>query len=563
MKNRFTEFFAKKFSSGGGGSVTVKDEDTIVSSDVRVINFKGEDINAVQTSDGEVTVWVPATQYASHFGTMDGITDGRINLSNTQLQEKWISNPTTEGDPFYISTLQENNITIKYPSTLSNFYDIYTNAKVSIIQNSRIKIVLYNAETDESLETITVTITGQGTFTSGNLTVYVTNWEVDGDKFKANIRVRYNISSFYTIGRIKIDVTHENLSDGNFVFPYEYFKDVDDISFSVSSGSISVDIEYINFMKSLSGVKYITTGCPFIYDNFSISNVLQNSYKDTICVLDLDNIGVNDINLTRNVLSIDTEEENKFNKSFPLFSMGLNEFTVNKTNYYKETESGVSKIGILKTNWTNINILRDINESFIIDTLTSSSNGIIEDFRDENFRLLTSDFSTWDSNTDISNLPELQVNNDRLIYPTRDFSLYLGNDTIDYSTAGVNQDMRYFTRKFYHNNISHSNGIVKFEDTNITETDILNGSVLFEISVDGIDWFTMNNDYVSSPIQPGEGCRINTDIYNFNNTEKKLQFTLGFLATSISSDWGIYFRISMDSSNSDKYLGKITIEDWV
>lgn len=557
MFDRFYEFIRKSVGSGGG-AIEVKDEDTVISSSVRKINFKGADINAVETADGEVTVWVPTSEYASHFNTTDGVTLGTINNSAMNIENRWVAHPTTEGNPYYLSDWSSEVLVDQKASTLENF-EITTSNKISIMANSSFNIILIDGELTELINE-DITINGNGTYngTSGYTTIYVTNWEPDYDKYKANIRIVVNVKSLITSGFVHMEVTHKNLGDGNFPFVMEYFLD-EDISFTSNvGGSFSVDSSYTNYLKYLSGVSYLSTDTFFTVEDISILNSLKNSYKTEFIELDFGELGCNDVILDKTYFGINTEAENIY--STPL-NISSHNAVINKNNFFNRIE-GDKNYYIRELGWNINSDSYNISGNYLIDTYNSDSDRITEDFRNENFRKFVSDLTDFDSELTILDKEELQLYNDRLVYPTEDFSGFFSN-TVDYTGASTNYDMRYFIRKFWHTDVNHSNGIIKFSDTNITETDITDGNVVIEISLNGSDWFSLNLDFLTSPLSNGDGCRINPDVYNFDGSTKQLQFTLGFDSTNSGNDWGIYFKIGFDDVNNDKYVGKVEIEDWV
>lgn len=79
--------------AGGGGSVAVLDEGTVVNSSVCKINFIGADVLAKQDGNDscEVDVYIPTPAYPSHYNTVDGTTNGVV--SNVSSTNRHISNP--------------------------------------------------------------------------------------------------------------------------------------------------------------------------------------------------------------------------------------------------------------------------------------------------------------------------------------------------------------------------------------------------------------------------------------------------------------------------------------
>jgi hypothetical protein len=87
-----------------------------------------------------------------------------------------------------------------------------------------------------------------------------------------------------------------------------------------------------------------------------------------------------------------------------------------------------------------------------------------------------------------------------------------------------------------------------------------------EISLDGINWYNMNELYVGGVLANGDGCRIDSGTYNLT-LNNRWRFTLGAVGFTAAgtgpSGWGIYVRISWANALVASYLGSIEILDWV
>ena len=551
IPNKFLEFLKNKFGGSGGGAIKILNDGEVVTNSATELNFIGNGIRAVHTEGGVVNVYSPVPQYSSHFNTQDGTTNG-LAKTNMNVQVRNIAHPFSEGNPYYVgSDWYDNLLLVKRNATNSTLLDFSTNGFISILENSFFDILVQDGgETVIADERIVVF--GNGTYTKNNVIVYITNWQPEDDKYKCNVRITINTFG-HGDGRYDITLSHNNLEDGNFLYSYTVFRDTGGVLW-VDSPILSLGEGYIGFEKKLSGIGYLGLNTPFKLEQATLNDLLVKSYNDTMVQLDFSELAVNTINLDKNYFGIETEEDNRFDNVFSILNYT---FSVNVQNQFKKIQND-KNFNIKELGWSVTNNFFTIPFNLMIDTYVSTSNRIIEDFRNENFRLKNSDLSPFNSDLSIEALNELQVMNSKLIYPSEDFIGFLLN-TFDYS--GCVGD-RFFVRKFWHDGVNHSNGIFRFENSNITENDILEGKIDILISLDGNNWFSACNDFITSPLNNGDGCRINTETYSLDNSEKKIQFTIGFESTNADSDWGIFVKIQY-SEGVNLEIGKIILEDWV
>ena len=82
----------------GKGTITVKDEGNVVSTNVTSINIVGTGHRVELTGPNEVTIYSPEATYVSYFNTSFG--DNDCTVQNITGSTRYISAPTTEGSPF-------------------------------------------------------------------------------------------------------------------------------------------------------------------------------------------------------------------------------------------------------------------------------------------------------------------------------------------------------------------------------------------------------------------------------------------------------------------------------
>jgi hypothetical protein len=215
------------FGGGSGGGLTlnlkIQDEGTLIQQNVDTINFVGADVEAQAGGTGAVVIYVPPPTFASHFNTQDGTTDARVRQSSTTVATRFISVPTTEGNPFKTGGTAGTS-SLASPSTAITLGPLSTQ-DVTSMQNSTFTVNV--TETDgTTMETFTTsTITGDGTFTSGSgdIIVTITNYAADTTKFKARVSIFVTFSDIlstagYDGGSFNITISHNTQSDGVFSF---------------------------------------------------------------------------------------------------------------------------------------------------------------------------------------------------------------------------------------------------------------------------------------------------------------------------------------------------------
>lgn len=491
------------------------------------INFIGATVNSfVNEDDFSIDVYVPSATVSSHFNTRDGSSDAIVQKTTAAL--RYVSKPSFDGAPFRIGDWLPGTEKKCIKDNIT--YDINESVYIDKISSFKIYIIQNNVNLDY-LEFLTT----NGTFTSSNITAIVSNKTKELSHFKCNLNFSFNLKTLLK-GRFKLKIEYVGTS-GTFTFlEDELFFDDNPIDATIQT-SINVNNKIDKF---LSGIKYIGNSSSAL-----VSCVLKNakSYSFPLNIVDIDGslcgLSSHNINFTElNLPNFNYDSDIIFNKELSF----LNNKFYNSNLVLKSRVNDWDKGTYVSTTFSEL-----------VDTNLDSSTRVYEDFVSETNRL-NDIFQTFDS-TLILDSNELQVYNSKLVYPQIDFSSFYENP--NYSSLIGN---RFYIRKFWHNNVSHSNGLFNII-SNISEED-LNTKVKIEISLDSINWFNCGLDYLGGELTNNSGCRINSDS-NSLNINNKIEFTLGLdKFTNAASNWGIYIKITFLEAAKDKYIDVLQITNW-
>lgn len=491
------------------------------------INFIGATVNTfVNEDDMSIDVYIPSATLSSHFNTIDGSTNAIVQ--NTPYELRYISKPSFDGAPFRIGdwipgTLQKcikENVTYNLSEFI--YVDKVSKFKVYLIQNN------------ENIDYLEFDC-NNGTFSTDNIICTISNKTKELSHFKCNLNFQFKLDNLLK-GRFLIKIEYIGTS-GTFTFlEDELFFDSNS-----SQAEISTTLSTLSkFDKFLSGVKYLGPN-----SSIMLNTILKNAKNLTFplnlvdidgsgCGVNSQNINFTDLNLQN--YNYDTDIE--FNKELTF----LNNKFFNSNLVLKSRVNDWAKGEYKLTNFSEL-----------VDTFLDNSTRVYEDFVSETNRVKL-DLQQFNSGNILSST-DLQVYNSKLVYPQIDFSNFYNNP--NYSGFSGNRN---YLRKFWHTNVSHSNGIFSII-SNIREED-LNTKVKIEISLDNINWFNCGLEYTGGVLLNNSGCRINSDT-NSLNINNKIEFTLGLNKfTNAASNWSIILKITFLDSAKDKYIDVLQITNW-
>lgn len=489
---------------------------------VNKINFIGNMVSAFVNND-IIDVYIPNVVLDSIFNT-NITTDARV-IENI-FENRFISNSNRYIGDWLPGSIQK--------VTNNTFLEYRTYEKFRLESNSKFVITLDYFDTSLKQEMLSINI---DELNIGVTNLQQTNFYIDFNKEKENSFYKgqfvLRLDLLNLKGRVKISINYIGSETTEFI--EEFFVDnstaIEDLA-SLTINTTINDEEY----KFLSGIKFIKSAN--IVNDITLKNSKNLTYPDAI--LDIDNTGAG--GNTKTILAQSFISDYEYNTDvnyIDSFNLLNNKFYYNIT-----TKARVN-------DWINGEFVNS-TLSALIDTYTNSSTRIYESFVSETNRL--NNYFNYFNSSDILGPTDLQVFNSRLIYPQNDYTEY---DNPDYSSYSGNRN---YIRKFWHNNMSHSNGIFQIV-SNITETDLTNGDVSIEISLDSVNWYDCAKEYEGGELINGSGCRINSDINNL--TVNKIEFTLGLdKYTDENCDWGIYFKIMINESAKNKFVDSLQILNW-
>lgn len=517
-------------------SISIQDYDTGASfSNVQNIIFRGNTLTvpggtafgvlaAADQQPNSVVVWIPAPNYVENF-----------NSSNTSTTNRQIPNPNS-GDFFYGDWTAGsvhgavNTTTINYTS--GGEFSIFNNT--STVLTATLK---YWDDNSSAAPTLTashsVTLTGNSNTSASGITIAITNFDTDNDRYKAEASITFNLSTIIpTSGRFSIELEHNNL-EGIYTFNQDdIFYDADGSSSSATIGGASMS-ENTAVIRYRSGVELYDNSTIFDVQAYNMDNMNQYSYP-TGTQLELDytnmaNTSTPDFSegdftgwiANDNVQDLSLETTVTFNQN----NQSVPGFQNNTTNNLNT--SNVSRVNAEIFDWGSVTSVNSPNYTLLIDTIAIASSDYdrnTEMFETESERLAISTISADASADDVTNatvpaptdtytkgndnaglgegiLDDLTLTNDlqqlwgRLIFPQHDFTTYQPTNTVDYSSCTAStinfnlvdnigdagntptfsptaiDGFRWYCRKFDTNGGTILSGVIEL-DGNVQESDL-------------------------------------------------------------------------------------------
>lgn len=548
------EYVDSLIGSGVTSTLTIQDENSEVLSGVTIINFIGADVSATVGGLHQVNIYIPPINYSPNFNS------GTSVISDIPTTQRYISSPTLEGSPFKIGDWVSGVSHSTIRNSVTNL--IYSTSSAFSIFNllSTFDAIVYDADGITELSMNTITITGNTVVSSSGITITVSSWSTDADRYKAIISVNINISSILPNGgRFSVKLIHHNNGIDYSYTQNNIFRDTENLLVNIG-GTLTITTGTTVVTKQISGVYFYTNNTQWNVKLDNINNLNSRSYPITqqLLVTDVNLFCSDDLSINGNSggfelwTNIHDNSGTTYNKL---------DWTTNQLNLTNWNGSGLNNTYASASvyDWSLVSTINSINYNYLIDTLSDSlSNRHVERFRTENiigYPRLTSGLTTWDS-SQLLNIYDggngLQVIGDKLVYPQYDFSIYEPNNISQPIYTGLTGD-KYYYRKFETDGNDVYNGYIVFSDYNITEIDIDNDDIKIELSIDGILWLDIKYEFDINI----NGCRANKDTYNLT-LNNSLYFTFQNF-TPINYTRIMYMKITYTHNSISKYIGGMDI----
>ena len=381
--------------------LTIYDEGVLVQSGTCEINFIGSEVQALPGGGNRVNVYIPTPTFASHWNTNDGTTNGTVSENISRTTARMSTPYISEGNPFYIGTWAATN---QQATLTSNF--IFTSAQdvTGFGGDSTMNVKVYAGSDVLISDYTTPFITGDTTFTSGPISVQITNYALDTLRYKAKPIVSVNIGSLFTNGsKVKVVVTHttDSTTDGgiNYTYTQNYVFYDNNPTTPQITGTTSISETNSNVItKHISGIEYYTTNSKFTVDVQGINDLNNNSQAIA-----------DNLTLTGSEYGLPTITSEPFNYLSTSFSGWTNNnnvenvsfnytgWTLSTSNYrYRDTSANITSTP--KDQWNSGTQRVSSNASILIDTYVDNSTDLNETFLGESKRWSDSGFTTmWDS----------------------------------------------------------------------------------------------------------------------------------------------------------------------
>lgn len=481
---------ASVFGDSGGGGATlnlqIQDEGVLVQQNVDTINFVGADVEAQAGGTGTVIIYVPPPTFASHFNTSDGTTDARVRQGTATVATRFISVPTSEGNPFFTGGTANTNAFASNSNSITLAPLAGSNGEITAMQNSTFTVNVTDPS-GTTMETFTTsTITGNGTFTSssGDIVVTISNYGADTTKFKANasIFVTYRdilSTAGYDGGSFNILITHNTQSDGTFSFNLNtstnptivapFFYDTNTPLVSFPQNVAIVETSGLVTTKYLSGIEYYTTGSRFTISCNGLDNLNKNTALSNNNIKIIDNSTFGFTTFFQSPLPSQTGNANftgwtnAFNNTGVAYSN--NAVTINRNNFRFAGTNGRINIASQLVWSASERTTQSSNTSILVDTFGNTSTALSEDFNDETYRTdATFVNGSWTSSTVLAS-GDAMVYFGQLICPTT-ATLSSGGTNTDWTTFAPNSGSQpnytgYATVSNYYRRVPESSGLSK------------------------------------------------------------------------------------------------------
>jgi len=508
------------------GAIEIQDEGTPLGA-VTIINFAGADVEARPDGTARVTVHVPPSlpAYASHLGTTDGSTNGRMNWPATVPGR--VSEPTTPGNPFdsFSSVGDWANPSADHPLDKNAGEAFTTLGRVTELDvGTTLRVRFYKYTSSGGGQVLLgeefINCDGTNQLSTPNGYIQTTSVSLFSGRYEGLVGLNVPISTLLPFGGyLRAFVLHEGPGVG---FPYSDTWEVFSDAYATPPVPFGMSVtEVSSVLKYLSGIRHYNTGSVFDVGG-SVTDAFKAAYHVNPVLLDLSSIGVTSpASLAFNDPVIIPAHPPTPKYSDPLSWVKRVTVATPMRNLNAQPRSRA------QDPWGISSYSTFTSGPLMIDSLAPTSSRLDELFDDEVYRLKTK--ATWpsvptggdvfDSSVPLDNTTrEAQVAGGNLIYPVSNFLVPIGRLPAqqvgtDYSAM---TGAREYQRSFQHDTSpdSRTNVVLYIPGFDENAGDISpagSGSVNMQIYIPGVSpvWFDVGREYFSFLFPtPQPGCLV-------------------------------------------------------
>lgn len=532
------------------------------------------------------------TDFASHLGTTDGNTDGRLVSPGFSLGR--VASPDSPGSPFYTGGWDnDTNRDLTDASTLT--WELGGGEKVTDLHTGTITAE-YSTSGVFHTETLTLdgTVNPQSSTPNGYITASLLSNHPQAAVIEGFVSVSIPLNVLLGGGsqsaKVNVDVEHEVISGTSYTQDIDFFKDGGSAP-SISNQSVQPGTIIPRY---LSGVQFMSTsGASHSSILFVISslNLWEDTYRSDVLLVNSANYGVPNFTVNYNgadVYKTGVPAATPYEHDEDFVFSGSRDITLSVVNPDENGNFLTMSAQVRDPfNVTNGPAFSGV-PSMLINSFPASSTDLVENFVDEDYRLNSTSGSIaglsgsnrgvreWDSTETLVTASGLQVVNGALIYPQHDWSVYVPTPNPDYTgipaatpSGGLSYERQYASTS------ARTNGVIRIEG--MTEADRTNRDIIVEIRVVethqpgnptqgpgnlGTGWLSLNDPFNLGSFagDDGDGCFVNTGGFSAPNFE----FTLGGFSTAFSENNAVEVRVTYPNTAAgrSKRITKMEMTTW-
>lgn len=389
---------------------------------------------------------LPLPAYASHYNTNDGTATCLVD--DTSTSSRFVSNPSGHFDigdwvaGTVHPTTRTSPISYSTPNPFSVLNDVDTVFTVTV----------YGANGTTILAQQTVTLTGDAVQSGSGITITISGFSADLNKFKASATVEFDLATILpTGGRFSIEIEHDNGSDGVFTkLQSDIFYDNETNAAILAGVALAEGTPVTRF---LTGVEYYDIGSTFKLNISDIDDLNDESYPQVQVEADGSDYGLPDLDLEGGDLTGWTNDWDNDNSSYFNAAWAITQIDLTLKTLAAQVFARV-------LDWVAGSWIGSVVQAILIETHDDTNSRTTERYYFEDWRCaLTADFDNpnaklWDSTID-KNPDDALFYDGGVEHNSDDWTSYNPNPSgqPDYTAHTGRQ---YLVREFKHSGLASS-----------------------------------------------------------------------------------------------------------